>query len=274
MRARALVAVALAAARLGNGLAPPARPTNARRLALRRAADSEVLGATYFRTLDYEEASGDYVPWDLRGRPQPPVRKAAEAGAFAGRGPVLDCGCGAGDNANFLAARGVAVHGFDLCPSAVAAAESRRDACAAAIAAAGGRATFEVASALDLGASSAARIAAEIGGFDVVLDSALLHCLDDADAAAYVAELATLARPGAALFLGCFSDANRDPWTNPRRLSEAHIRARFCAENGWRVDALESAWYERPRDHRGASGMGAFTLAWWGEITRLPPPGP
>ena len=68
MRARALVAVAVLAA--ANGLAPPARPTNARRLALRRAADSEVLGATYFRTLDYEEASGDYVPWDLRGRPQ------------------------------------------------------------------------------------------------------------------------------------------------------------------------------------------------------------
>ena len=65
------------------------------------------------------------MPWDLRGRPQPAVRKAWAAGAFRNCREILDCGCGAGDNANYLASRGHAVVGFDLSPSAVAAARER-----------------------------------------------------------------------------------------------------------------------------------------------------
>lgn len=233
------------------------------------SSDAEVLDPSYFASVAYD-AKDEYVPWDLKGRPQPPVRSAFERGAFGGRGVVLDCGCGAGDNANFLAGRGVAVHGFDLSAGAVAAAEARRDGLFAGdIARGGGAATFEVANCRDLSSSAAAAIAESTGGFSTILDSALLHCLSDADAARYVGELGSLAAPGATLFLGCFSDANPDPWTNPRRLSAAHIRGLFDEASGWDVASLETAWYERPRDHTGASSMGAFTLAWWGEITRL-----
>ena len=45
----------------------------------------------YFADLDY---AGDAVPWDLRGRPQPAVRKAWAAGAFRNCREILDCGCG------------------------------------------------------------------------------------------------------------------------------------------------------------------------------------
>ena len=87
---------------------------------------------------------------------------------------------GAGDNANYLASRGHAVVGFDLSPSAVAAARERAAAppFADSIADAGGSARFEVASCADLFDSPVYALAEEIGGFPVALDSALLHCFD------------------------------------------------------------------------------------------------
>ena len=224
----------------------------------------EVLPQTYFEELQYGD--GQNVPWDLLGRPQPPVRNAAREGAFGAAGTaILDCGSGAGDNANWLAARGYAVLGFDLSPSAVATARERAAAADAAadIAAAGGATEFVEASATALG--EAARVQArarELGGFAVALDAAMLHCLDDDAQIAYVDGLRPLLRRGGRLFVGAFSDANPDPWSNPRRLSEAQLRALLCEERGWRVAALESCWFERPQNRAVSSG-GAWTMAWW-----------
>ena len=264
------------------------------------APPPEVLPQNYFADLDY---AGDAVPWDLRGRPQPAVRKAWAAGAFRNCREILDCGCGAGDNANYLASRGHAVTGFDLSPSAVAAARERAAAppFADSIADAGGSARFEVASCADLFDSPVYALAEEIGGFPVALDSALLHCfdlcriftsssrctygdcigsmawgpkfdfhtgLDDKMQRRYVAELARVVRTGGRLYVGCFSDANPDPWSNPRRLSEAHLRALFAGP-AWRVEAVEPAWYERPRALNEGHRSGAWTMAWWCRICRL-----
>ena len=44
------------------------------------------------------------APWDT-GRPQPAIVRLAGAGRFTGT--VLDVGCGTGENALFLAARGI-----------------------------------------------------------------------------------------------------------------------------------------------------------------------
>ena len=140
----------------------------------------EVLAQSYFAGLDY---SAGGIPWDLRGRPQPPVVHAAEAGAFGPVGTrILDCGCGAGDNAAWLAARGYDCLGFDTCPSALEMARTRASAADAdaAISAAGGRVEFVRASAMELRACDrVVELSAELGGFEVALDSALLHCLDD-----------------------------------------------------------------------------------------------
>ena len=67
---------------------------------------------------------------------------------------------------------------------------------------------------------------------------------------------------GGKLFVGCFSDANPDPWSNPRRVSEAELRALLSEDRGWRVVELKEAWYERPSE-RSASAGGAWTMAWW-----------
>ena len=214
-----------------------------------------------FAQLDYDQ---EYVPWDT-GTVQPPVRDAARDGAFGAGAPVLDCGCGAGDNANWLAARGHDVLGFDFSPSAVATARERSTSAdvVAAIAEAGGAVEFTEASAVDLsGADRVQQKAKELGGFAVVLDSALLHCLDDDDAHAYLSGLRPLVRPGGKLLLGCFSDANPEPWSRPgpRRMSEAQLRALLSEARGWRIVDLYGTWYERP--------FGARTMAWW--CTRRP----
>ena len=167
----------------GEGGDPPeATPSDARE-ALERAVaiDAEVLPPSYFESLRYDE---DDVPWDLTGLPQAAVRNAAQSGAFGPAGTViLDCGCGSGDNANWLAANhGYEVLGFDLSANAVATATARaaQPEMARAIEAAGGRVEFVQASASELGAAARVQARArELGGFEVALDSALLHCLDD-----------------------------------------------------------------------------------------------
>ena len=85
--------------------------------------------------------------------------------------------------------------------------------------------------------------------------------LDD-DARVATSMVRPLLRRGGRLFVGAFSDANPDPWSNPRRLSEAQLRALLCKERGWRVAALESCWFERPQNRAVSSG-GAWTMAWW-----------
>ena len=122
---------------------PPLEPTPSEaREALERAAaiNAEVLPPSYFESLRYDE---DAVPWDLFGLPQAAVRNAAQSGAFGPKGTaILDCGCGSGDNANWLAANhGYEMLGFDLSANAVATAIARgnRPETSAAIAASGGR---------------------------------------------------------------------------------------------------------------------------------------
>eukprot|EP00629_Pelagomonadales_sp_RCC1024_P017386 CAMPEP_0119281640 /NCGR_PEP_ID=MMETSP1329-20130426/25139_1 /TAXON_ID=114041 /ORGANISM="Genus nov. species nov., Strain RCC1024" /LENGTH=328 /DNA_ID=CAMNT_0007282267 /DNA_START=99 /DNA_END=1082 /DNA_ORIENTATION=+ len=194
--------------------------------------EPEVLDRAYFEGMDYD-AGG--VPWDLRGRAQPAVRHAQERGDFGAKTDViLDCGCGAGDNANWLASRGHKVLGFDLCSNAVDQARRRSAEAGDAIARAGGEATFETASCVDLVASPVYQAACELEGFNVALDSALLHCLGDEDQRLYVRELARCMRVGGRLYVGCFSDLNPDPWENPRRLSAAHIRGLFSGP-AWSV---------------------------------------
>ena len=85
--------------------------------------------------------------------------------------------------------------------------------------------------------------------------------LDDEPQRAYLDGLHALLRPGGTLFVGCFSDANPDPWLNPRRLSEAQLRALLSEARGWRLHELSPVWYQRP-EMRAATGGGAWTMAW------------
>jgi len=66
--------------------------------------------------LRFDDAYIGVPPWDI-GRPQREVLELADAGTF--RSPVLDAGCGTGENALALAARGLEVVGLDASPRAI-----------------------------------------------------------------------------------------------------------------------------------------------------------
>jgi len=83
--------------------------------------------ATWFRAMvparGFEGACQNGVPpWDI-GRPQPAIVRLAEEGLIAG--DVIDVGCGTGENALYLASRGIEVVGVDAAPTAVSRAQEK-----------------------------------------------------------------------------------------------------------------------------------------------------
>lgn len=181
-------------------------------------------------------AAASPPPWET-GRPQPDVQRWWEQGLF--RGEVLDAGCGTGENALWLAERGLAVHAFDLVPAAVEAAERK----------ALGRGLplrFEARDGLTL---------ASLGRqFDTVLDSALFHIFSDADRPTYLAGLRAVTRPGGRLLLLCFSSEETSE-IGPRRLRAEELRD--CFAEGWTVETLEPTRYESLAHPGGAKAWRA-----------------
>jgi methyltransferase (TIGR00027 family) len=188
------------------------------------------------------------APWDI-GRPQPALVGVAEAGLIAGS--VIDLGCGTGENALYLASRGLDVTGLDAAPTAIARARDKA-------AARGIEATFVVGDALNLAALERT--------FDVAIDCGLFHTFGDPERIAYVRGLGALIPPGGRYFMLCFSDRQRGT-AGPRRVTEGEIRAVFA--DGWRVDSIVATEFAI-RDSRD---FGGAPLAWLASITRLPAEG-
>jgi cyclopropane fatty-acyl-phospholipid synthase-like methyltransferase len=165
------------------------------------------------------------IPWDI-GQAQPRLTELEALGGFSGE--VLDIGCGLGDNAIYLAARGHSVTGLDGSAAAIEQARARA-------AQAGVSVTFEVA--------DATKLTGYDGRFDTVLDSALFHCLDDDGKRAYAAGLHRATRPGARWHLYCFSDGNVNGLIAPMgAVPESTIRDTLTA-NGWQIDFLGPTTY-------------------------------
>lgn len=158
-------------------------------------------------------------PWDLDG-PTPFVVDLEANRQF--RGQILDAGCGTGQNAIFLAARGHPVVGIDAAPTAIARARARARERALP------NVTFIEADACEMPGFEAA--------FDTVLDCGLFHALSPADQGRYVRALGRATRPGATLHLLCFGDQS-PPRTESRPLgcfthavSESELRQAFAAQ--------------------------------------------
>src|SRR5271157_216235 len=162
-------------------------------------------------------------PWDI-GRPQGELVRLEEEGGI--QGSVLDCGCGSGENALYLARRGHEVWGIDAAPNAIRKAESKaRDR--------GIAATFLIADARGLGSLGRR--------FETVVDCGLFHVFSDPDRERYVSSLASVTARGAKLVILCFSDMQPGD-TGPRRVRTSEIRQAFST--GWRVQHIRAAILE------------------------------
>lgn len=169
----------------------------------------------------FETAYAGQAPWNIDG-PQPALVEVA--GEIVGS--VLDAGCGTGENALFLAARGHKVTGIDFIAEPIARA--RRKAAERGL-----TANFLVMDALALGHLP------EV--FDSAIDSGLFHVFSDDDRHRYVEGLATVVKPGGRLFLLCFSDAEPGE-QGPRRITRDEIQAAFA--KGWTIESLEPARFD------------------------------
>ena len=165
----------------------------------------------------------DTIPWRLDG-PQPLVVELADAGEFTG--PILESGCGLGDNALFLAERGYEITAFDAAPTAIEQDKAKA-------AARGLKVDFTVADATKLDGIE--------GGFNSVLDSAMMHCLTDEQRRDYLAALHVVCNPGAALHILCFPDITEALFPMPGHTDEASLR-RDLGEH-WRIDRLQMRGY-------------------------------
>lgn len=158
------------------------------------------------------------APWEV-GQAQPAIARLAAAGVM--RGAVLDAGCGSGDNALVVAALGLPVLGVDVAQTALARARAKADA-------QGLDAEFALADACELHRLGRA--------FDTVLDCGLFHTFDAAERPRYVASLASVTEPGAALYVLCFRAGVPD--SGPHPVSENDLRLAFRPSAGWRISDI------------------------------------
>jgi len=182
------------------------------------------------------------APWDI-GRPQPAVVRLASEGGFAE--PVLDAGCGTGENALHIASRGLAVLGVDVAGTALAIARRKADD-------RGVEVEFGLADALHL-----ERLGRR---FATVLDCGLFHTFDGDERPAYAASLASVTEHNGTLYVLCFSDEGPD--LGPHPISREDLRATFSPKNGWNLVAIEP-----DRLQTGIHDDGA--PAWVGTIRRI-----
>jgi len=168
-------------------------------------------------------------PWQI-DRPQPEVIQLIEQGKF--ESPVLDLGCGTGDNTIELARHELVVKGLDAVTEALERARKKTEQ-------AGLKQSpkFVLADALRLAESGLkAR---------TVLDCALFHTFSDEERREYILGLEAVLSPGGRLHILSFSELEtRQP--GPRRLSLSEITGSFGA--GWRVeDSVRCRYWDRVR---------------------------
>lgn len=177
--------------------------------------------------------------WEI-DQPQPEIIKLFEAGKLHGH--ILDIGCGTGCNAIYLAERGCTVTGFDLVPAAIEQAKARL----------GNRplpVTLLTASALELPDWPAP--------FDCAIDAGVFHVFNDKDRHRYRENIYRSLKPGAKLYLICFSE--HQPGTDgPRRVTQQEIRNTF--QQGWHVESIEPAIYQTQPQFHGAAKAWLATI--------------
>jgi cyclopropane fatty-acyl-phospholipid synthase-like methyltransferase len=161
------------------------------------------------------------APWDID---KPQAMFAAVADRIAS--PVLDAGCGTGEHALFLAARGHHVTGIDFVGQAIQRAR---------------RKAAERGLSVNFVVKDATRLGDWCDRFASAIDCGLFHVFSDDDRRRYVQGLTQVLEPGGRLFLMCFSD--EEPGTEgPRRVSRQELYDAFA--DSWEVESVQPSQFE------------------------------
>lgn len=161
--------------------------------------------------------------------------RLASDGGFAG--PVLDAGCGTGENALHVASLGLSVLGVDVADTALTIAREQADDREIKV-------EFALADAFHL-----ERLGRK---FETVLDCGLFHTFDGDERPQYVESLASVTEHGGTLYVLCFSDDGPD--SGPHPVSQEELRAAFSPRNGWKVTSIEPERIQTRYHDDGAPG--------------------
>ncbi|MCX6934792.1 MAG: class I SAM-dependent methyltransferase [Verrucomicrobia bacterium] len=164
-------------------------------------------------------------PWQT-DRPQPEVIRLIEQGKF--ESPILDLGCGTGDNTIELARRGYRVVGLDAVPEALRRAREKTKQAAPVQ-----PPEFILGDALKLWETGLE--------METVLDCALFHTFLDEERPAYVKGMGEVLSPGGRLHILVFSELETRP-SGPRRLTREEVTGAFGL--GWRLEEAVRCRYE------------------------------
>jgi len=178
------------------------------------------------RVVDFNSVYQGNAPWDI-GRPQKEFVQLEEAGEIVGS--VLDVGCGTGENALFMAARGHEVWGVDFAPSAIKKAKNKAMERNIEV-------TFLTQNALDL------HVLGRV--FDTVIDSGLFHVLSDAERPLFASSLASVLDRHGTCFMLCFSELEPGSY-GPRRVTQSEIMNAF--DRTWHINYIRPAQMESRR---------------------------
>jgi len=155
----------------------------------------------------YESRRYWELPWFDPG-PSPQVREAVRRGFWSAGSAVLDVGCGAGSNVLFLARKGFEVHGIDLSPGAVRAANERAT-----------KAHLPV----DVREGDGLAIPFSRGRFSGAMDNGCFHTIPIGRRADYAREVARVVRPGGGFLLAWVAREYVDPRGPPHRPSVEEV---------------------------------------------------
>ena len=193
----------------------------------------------------FENFYAGKAPWEI-GKPQKPFIAIADRVTS----PVLDAGCGTGENALFFAARGLRVTGIDFVAEAIQRAKCKAAERRLSV-------EFQVKDATTLGPWERR--------FASAIDCGLFHVFSDEDRRRYVDGLAQVLQPSGHLFLMCMSDA--EPGTEgPRRISRPELYDAFA--DGWKVECVQATQFEVNPEFTEIQFSEGGPKAWFAAIRR------